>query len=151
MIFQWLWIVFQGIIWCTFLHFSSYIYIYIERERERCVCVCIYIYIYIYSHPHTDCFVVSQLFSVARHVGSFKLRLKPTKPYVRLSIIPLNHQSTYVSSGIIRHYEVAFVCLHFALPDTGVLNSYEKLCITRVAAVNSFARVFKSRESGAYI
>ena len=33
----------------------------------------LYIYIYIYCHPQTDCFVVSQLFSVARHVG----RLKP--------------------------------------------------------------------------
>ena len=32
-----------------------------------CVYVCmlyIYIYIYIYSHPQTDCFIVSQLFSV---------------------------------------------------------------------------------------
>ena len=29
-----------------------------------------YIYIYIYCHPQTDCFIVSLLFSVARH---FKL------------------------------------------------------------------------------
>ena len=34
-----------------------------------CMCVCVYIYIYIYSHPQTDCFIVSPLFSVARHVG----------------------------------------------------------------------------------
>ena len=27
------------------------------------------IYIYIYCHPQTDCFIVSQLFSVARHAG----------------------------------------------------------------------------------
>ena len=32
----------------------------------------IYIYTYIYCHPQADCFVVSQLFSVARHVGRLK-------------------------------------------------------------------------------
>ena len=36
------------------------------------------IYIYIYSHPQTNCFVVSQLFSVARHVGRLKLGSKPS-------------------------------------------------------------------------
>ena len=30
------------------------------------------IYIYIYSHPQTDCFVVSQLFFVARLEGRLK-------------------------------------------------------------------------------
>ena len=29
----------------------------------------IYVYIYIYSHPQTDCLVLSELFSVARHAG----------------------------------------------------------------------------------
>ena len=33
----------------------------------------IYIYIYIYCHRQKDCFVVSQLFSVVRHAGRFKL------------------------------------------------------------------------------
>ena len=36
----------------------------------------IYIYIYIYCHPQTDCFVISQLFSVARHTRCFKLGLE---------------------------------------------------------------------------
>ena len=44
-----------------------------------------------------------------------------TRPTLR--IILLSHQSTYISSGIIRHYVVAFVCLDFALPDTRVFNS----------------------------
>ena len=57
-----------------------------------------YIYIYIYSHPQTDCFVVSQLFSVARHVCRLKLGSKPGKLYVRLSIIPLSQQVNHVSS-----------------------------------------------------
>ena len=36
------------------------------------VCVCIYIY----SHSQMDCFIVSQLFSVARHARFSKLGLK---------------------------------------------------------------------------
>ena len=85
--------------------------------------------IYIYIHQQTDCFVVSQLFSLARHVGRYKLGSKAAQIYVRLSIIPLSPLATYVNLGIIRHYEVAFVCLHFALPDTRVLNSLEELWI----------------------
>ena len=100
-----------------------------------------YIYIYIYNHLGTDCFVVSQLFSVTRHVGHFKLRLKATQLYVRLRILLLSPQLPYFRLGIIRHYVVAIVCLHFALPHTRMLNSYQKLCIRRIAVVNSLARV----------
>ena len=96
-----------------------------------------------HCYPQTYCFVVSQLFSVIRHAGRFKLGSKPTQLYVTLSILPLSPQTTYVSSGIIRHYVFAFVCLHSALPDTRVLNSLEELGITWVAAVNSFAWVLK--------
>ena len=50
----------------------------------------VYVYLhicnYIYCHPQTECFVESQLFSVARHVGCLKLGLKPSQLYVRLSI-----------------------------------------------------------------
>ena len=49
----------------------------------------IYIYIYIYCHPQTDCFVLSELFSVARHVGRSKPGSKPVQHYVRLSLRPL--------------------------------------------------------------
>ena len=38
-----------------------------EREKKR------------ESHPQTVCFVVSQLFSVARHVGRLKLGSKPLR------------------------------------------------------------------------
>ena len=44
----------------THTHSHTHIYIYI------------YIYIYINCHPQTDCFVVSQLFSVARHARRSK-------------------------------------------------------------------------------
>ena len=64
----------------------------------------IYIYIYIYS-PQTDCFVVSQ---------RFKLESKPTQLYVRLSILPLSQQVTYVSLGTIILYVLTFICLHFS-------------------------------------
>ena len=53
----------------------------------------IYIYIYIYCHPQTDCFIVPQLFSVARHVGCLKLGSKPAELYVRLSIKLLGQQA----------------------------------------------------------
>ena len=57
----------------------------------------IYIYIYIHCHPQTNCFVVSQLFSVARHVGRLKLGSKPAQLYVRLSIRPLGQQAFHVN------------------------------------------------------
>ena len=85
----------------TYTHI--YIYIYIS------------IYIYIYSHPQTDCFVVSQYFTVASHVGRLKLGSKAAQLYVRLSIIPFRQQTNHVSSGIIRHLVVAFVCLYLYL------------------------------------
>ena len=88
-----------------------------------------------------NCFVESQLFSLARQTEHFKLGLKPVHFYVRLSMLLLNHQATYVSSGITTHYVLAFGCLYFALPDSKVHYSLEELCITRVVAVNSFIRV----------
>ena len=48
-----------------------------------------------------DCFVVSQLFSVARHVGRLKLGSKPTQLYVRLTITPFSQQANHICSGII--------------------------------------------------
>ena len=71
---------------------------------------------YIYCHPQTDCFVVSQLFSMTRHVGRVKLGLKPAQLYVRFRIRPLGQQAYHVGKEIIRYYAAAaaaFVCLHF--------------------------------------
>ena len=88
---------------------SVYIYIYIYRERER------------ESHPLTDCFIVSQLFSVARHTGCFKLESKSAYLYTRLDILPLSQFGDLHQLGKLTH---------FALLDTRVLNSLEELCIT---------------------
>ena len=59
------------------------------------------LYISIYCYPQTYCFVVSQLFSVARHVGRLKMGSKPAQLYVRLCIRPLSQPTNHVSSGII--------------------------------------------------
>ena len=58
----------------------------------------------IYNHIQTDCFIVSQLFSIARHVWRLKLGSKPAQLYVRHSIKPLGQQANYISSVIIRLY-----------------------------------------------
>ena len=71
---------------CNFYTFLIYIYIYIyiERERER------------ERHPQTDCFVLSELFSVARHAGRLEPGSKPVQLYVRQWFRPLVHQADHV-------------------------------------------------------
>ena len=72
---------------------------------------------HIYCHLQTHCFVVSQLFSVSRHVGRLKLGSKPTQLYVRLSIRSLGQQAYHVGKGIIRYFvataAAAFVYILF--------------------------------------
>ena len=55
-----------------------------------------YIYIYIYSHPQRDCFILSELFSVARHVGRLEPGSKPIQLDVRLSLRPLGQQVYHI-------------------------------------------------------
>ena len=114
----------------------------------------IYIYIYIYILSSTDCFVLSELFSVARHVGCSKSGSKPIQLYIRLSLRPLSQQAYHVwLREFLRYYVVtaAAVCLHFyTLTANRVLNSFEELCIMRAAAENSFTRVLNPH-GGAYI
>ena len=79
----------------------------------------------------TDSFGVSQLFSVARHVGRLKLRSKPAQLYVRLRIILLSQKTYYVTSGIIRYSVVMFVCLHFIpywIPECSIRLKSFTLC-----------------------
>ena len=63
----------------------------------------------IYCFPQTDCFVVSQLFSVARYASRFTLGSKPAQIYVRLSMLPLSLKVTYISSGIVTPYVLTFL------------------------------------------
>ena len=46
-------------------------------------------HIYIYSYPQIDCFIVSQLFSVVRHIRCFKRELKDGWFYVGPISYPL--------------------------------------------------------------
>ena len=62
----------------------------------KTVIIYIYIYIYIYCHPQTDCFVLSELFSVARHAGRSMPGSKPIQLYVRLSLRPLGQQADHI-------------------------------------------------------
>ena len=82
-------------------------------------CVCVYIYIYIYCHPQTDCFILSELLSVARHIGPLSRDWNPS--YIMLDLIS-DHSAnkiTKMAKGIIRYYietaaaAAASICLHF--------------------------------------
>ena len=64
----------------THTHTHTYIYIHTTHTTHTHT----HTYIYIYSNPQTDCFVVSLLFNVARHVGHFKLGSKPAQLYIML-------------------------------------------------------------------
>ena len=66
----------------THTHTHTYIYIYIYTHK--------------YCHPETDCFVLSELFSVARHAGRSKPGSKPTQLYVRLSLRQFGQQAYHV-------------------------------------------------------
>ena len=96
----------------TYTHTDILTHIYTHMHL---ICMRTPAYIYIHCHPQIDCFVVSQLFSVAIHVGRLKLG---SKRYVKRRIRPLSQQANHVGLGIIRYYvataaAAAFLCLHF--------------------------------------
>ena len=108
-------------------------------KLRQIISVSLYIYIYIYSHQRTDCFVLSELFSVARHAGRSKTGLKPVQLYVRMCFRPLVHQADHVGQGNFKVFlfletaAAAFVYIFFnTLSATRVLNSFEELRITLV-------------------
>ena len=86
-------------------HVYIYIYIYIYNSKDWDLLyfskdllndLFIQLCIYIYSLLQTDCFVLSELFSVVRHAGRSKPGSKPVQLYVRLSFRPLGHQADHV-------------------------------------------------------
>ena len=79
--------------------------------------------IYIYCHQQTDCFVVSQLFSVARHARCLKLGSKFCRLYVSRISNPRAIVSLSVSEGI---FSYIFIYIYaYRLP--GMFNSREEL------------------------
>ena len=93
---------------------------------------CIYIYIYIYTHinchPQTDCFVVSQLFSVARHVGRLKLESKPVQLLMELQIHTLWSIKLYEIGSAAPTKEVSSIW-NYILNSFGHLRSAEYLIV----------------------
>ena len=82
---------------CIYIYIYMYMYIYIYIYIFGvcmcvcvcvCMCVCVFVSVYvwvclcIYILSSTDCFIVSQLFSVARPARCFRLGLKPGWHYV---------------------------------------------------------------------
>ena len=53
----------------------------------------------IYSHPQTDCFVLSELFSVATHAGRSRPESKPDQLYDKLSLQTTRLQADYSGLG----------------------------------------------------
>ena len=74
------------------------------------------IYIYVYCHPQTDCFVLSELFSVAKHVGRSKPGSKPIQLYVRLSLRPPGQQVYHVWLWELLRYLCSNNCSRLLLP-----------------------------------
>ena len=90
---------------------------------------------HIYCPPQTDCFILSELFSVARHAGRSKPGSKPVQLYVRLSFRPFGQ---YLSSLYLAHIlaiffyslSVSFLSIHLNLPMLALISSPEFLFIT---------------------
>ena len=72
---------------------------------------------------------------------AINLGLNPGWLNVWHGVQSLNHFGNISQLRNYNAYVLAFLCLHFALSDTRVLNLLEELCITRVTAVNSFTWV----------
>ena len=145
----------------TFFFLKNFFIVICWRCTERCngsywMTICLidwmnmfytYICIYIVIHIQTvSLYHNSSVWLDTLGAGSWDWN--PSQLYVRLIIILLSQQANHISSGIIRHYVIAFVCLHFCL--TRVLNSFKELCIMQVATINSFIRVLNPC-GGAYI
>ena len=110
--YKYIWYIIYEFIKHTFSYNIVCIYIYITWSI---IYIIHYVYKYNVLYIQTDYFIVSQLLNMARHIGRLKQGSKPAQLYVRLSILPLGQQGNPVSPGIIRHYVVGFVCLHFCL------------------------------------
>ena len=91
-------------------------------------------YIYIYSRPQAYCFVVSQLFSVARHARFSKLGSKLDRLLRQLKILPHSHEETNISEGILNAHVAQFVLfIHWTATESLIPSK-------SLATITSFAR-----------
>ena len=89
------------------------LFVLLQSEQFFNLYIYIYIYIYIYNHLQTDCFIVSQLFSVARHMIFSKLGTKPSWLICQLKILPHSREGTSVSEGILNTYVSYLFCFAY--------------------------------------
>ena len=81
----------------------------------------------IYCHPQTDCFVLSELFSVARHAGRSKPGSKPIQLYVRLSLRPLGRQYIYIYIYIYI-YGLSYIYIYICIREAMVIFQQSSPC-----------------------
>ena len=111
-----------------FFEFMLLLIIVFITIRDLCI------YIYIYCHLQTDCFVLSELFSVARLAGRSKPGSKPIQLYVRLSLRPLGQQAYHVlrylcsNSSSVRLFPFL---IPYRLPECSILSKSFALCKRR--------------------
>ena len=86
--------------------------------------------LYIYVIHRQICFVLSELFSGARHARFPKLGSKPGRLKRQSKILPLSHEETSASEGNLNDYVSQFL-LFYIYPLNGYqeLDSYEEPCI----------------------
>ena len=106
----------------------------------------LYIYIYIYCHPQTDCFVVSQLFSVARHARFSKLGSKHGWLIYQPKILPHSYKETSISEGILNSY-VSLLFVLFFLFTYIRLTATESLTHSKSLALHKWQPLLLSPES----
>ena len=125
----------HGRVYCMYIYIYIYIYILGERDMYVYMCINMHIYIiYVYTYicvcvcvcvyilPSTDCFVVSQLFNVARHTRFTNLGLKPGWLLHQPEILPLRHTHIYhhhhhhhvvplarISLTLSHHFSLSFI------------------------------------------
>ena len=105
---------------------------------------------YIYCPPQTDCFVLSELFSVTRHVGRSKPGSKPIQLYVRLSLTPLGQQAYHVRQTDFLRYlssnsssRLFTFLIPYRLPECSILSKSFALRERRPTIPSPYIYIYK--------
>ena len=124
---------------------SQYIYIYITCTRLN-IYINAYMYMHTQTHTHTHiyiyivihretCFLLSELFSVARLARFPKLGSKPGWLKRQSKILPLSHEETSANEGNLNAYVSHFFVYIYPRNGYRELNSFEEPCFTLVATI----------------
>ena len=100
-----------------------------------------------YCHPQTDCFFVSQLFHVARHMRCFKLGLKTDWFYSSWISYPKGMVPLSKSEGILHIYLFTYTLIGYQSAPFMSRALYLCICSSQLFPI----RVLNPRGGGAYI